>query len=514
MKFTTLFILVLTSASLLLGGCAPKEIEGDSSLSLMDRYHSGKPLMPGDDESSVPEDAKAEARQHLMRGLNFLSQNKEELAFEQFSRAAALDNQLTQARFQRGLLLHRRGLQQDALTDMEAVLALEPAHAQASEVSGAIYFKAGLMDEAVEMFHQAIILNPRLTNSYAFIAAIHNYRKEHGLALQTLESALALHPDSGMLHNNMGMTLSMMQRDTEAVNHYRMAVRLGAPAQKIWNNMGLALCRLNKLDEALIAFRNAGSEASAHNNVGYYLFLQGRYSEAVIFLEKAIALEPRYYARAAENLKRAKLAARFESKPASPASGTPIIPLQPRSAIEAIQPASFSAHSAAVAVTDIPRLSQGARYMGVTGNIAQTVHAEAMQNASAVPARHIAADNSHSAFAISGRTNSDPKAVVNSLPERPQKTVWSVHESSWKSVQKAEARAGQLCEQGFNARMTKAVTKSIGTWYRVVIGSHATLAEANNRCELLVQQGLFESLRSVRVPATLFPAGIATVQLL
>ncbi|MFV0421275.1 tetratricopeptide repeat protein [Oleidesulfovibrio sp.] len=512
MKRIPPFMLILIASTLLLGGCAAREADSGSSLSLMERYHSGKTLLPDDDEAETTGDAKAEARQHLMRGLSFMAQDKEELAFEQFSRAAALDNQLTQARFQRGLLLHRQGLQQDALADMEAVLALEPAHAQACEVSGAIYFKAGLMDEALEMFHKAVRLNPELTNSYAFIAANRNYRKEHELAFQTLETALSQHPASATLHNNMGMTLSMMQRDAEAVTHFRLAVRLGAPAEKTWNNMGLALCRLNRLDEALIAFRNAGSEASAHNNVGYYLFLQGRYSEAVIFLEKAIALEPRYYARAAENLKRAQLAARFESTSVRPVSGVSLLPPLRQPAAPVVRAVSLSEGTSAVTTDSVQRLSRGAAHMGVTGNIAQRASARAMQNVSAAPAIRTATAATSTVPAVSGGTNSDPMAVVVNAPAESQDKVWAVHESSWKSVQRANARAEQLRGQGYDARVATFTIKNNGTWHRVVFGNHASLSQANSRCEALMQSGSFEDLRSVRVPTTLTPADEITAQ--
>ncbi len=75
--------------------------------------------------------------------------------------------------------------------------------------------------------------------------------------------------------------------------------------------MGLSLCRLGRYDEAFEAFRNAGGEAAAHNNLGVYLSQQGEHALALYHLQRALEVEPRYYARAAENLKRARLAARI-----------------------------------------------------------------------------------------------------------------------------------------------------------------------------------------------------------
>ncbi|MBL3581686.1 tetratricopeptide repeat protein [Oleidesulfovibrio alaskensis] len=472
------YIFSIAAAAILLGGCAQGKENNSGRFSLMQRYHSGQPLLAEEtgQDTRNNHDNSAEAREHLARGLRFLQQERDELAFEQFSRAASLDPALTQARYQRGLLLHSRGMQQEAMQEMEAVLALEPDHAKAHEASGAIFFTAGLMEEALDMFTKAVSLDAGLENSHAFIAAIRNYRGEHTQALQALQAALALYPASAALHNNAGMTLSMLHRDAEAVPHFRQAISLGAPAAKTWNNMGLALCRMNRLDEALIAFRNAGTEAAAYNNLGYYLFLQNRHREAVVYLEKAMELEPRYYARAAENLKRARLAARFDAAPAAPAAIRQI-PAPP-----VVQPAA-------------------------------TPHNRTQSTALPVAVPAVAADTANmppTAGAVS--VADSPAAFVTNAAPQSEDKVWAVHESSWKDAHKAQQRAGELRSMGFDARVATFAIRQHGTWHRVVLGSHQTMEEADARCAALVRQAAFENLRSVRVPATLIPAGTPAAQ--
>jgi tetratricopeptide (TPR) repeat protein len=74
----------------------------------------------------------------------------------------------------------------------------------------------------------------------------------------------------------------------------------------VFNNLALAYANLGRYDEAMDAFRRAGGEAHAHNNMGCIHLEKGNYPEAVASFEKAIAIEPGFYAKAADNLKKAK----------------------------------------------------------------------------------------------------------------------------------------------------------------------------------------------------------------
>jgi tetratricopeptide (TPR) repeat protein len=73
--------------------------------------------------------------------------------------------------------------------------------------------------------------------------------------------------------------------------------------------MALAYANLGRYDEAMEAFRKAGGEAHAYNNMGCIYLEKGKYQEAVQSFENAITLEPGFYAKAADNLKKAKMLA-------------------------------------------------------------------------------------------------------------------------------------------------------------------------------------------------------------
>lgn len=303
---------LLALCALLLAGCGAQQTTRGSNLSLMERYHSGKDLLhDGEGAEPTPQADAMNAQEHLQRGLVFLSQDRPELAFEQFSRACQLDPKLAEARYQRGALLVARGATTDARPDIDAALALAPDNARAWETAGMLSFAEGNLTEAGSRFERALALDPRLVGAASHLGAIHNYQGQPDKALAVYLRALEQMPRSGELHNNAGIAQAMLGNDTAAVDHFRAAITYGAPGNRVWNNMGLSLCRLGRYDEAFEAFRNAGGEAAAHNNLGVFLSQQGEHALALYHLQRALEVEPRYYARAAENLKRARLAARI-----------------------------------------------------------------------------------------------------------------------------------------------------------------------------------------------------------
>jgi tetratricopeptide (TPR) repeat protein len=77
----------------------------------------------------------------------------------------------------------------------------------------------------------------------------------------------------------------------------------------------MVLASQKKFPEALAAFRQAGDEAQALNNVGVHYYLDHRYAEAARCFQKALELRPTFYQEAKLNLEKA-LARLQEEKPA------------------------------------------------------------------------------------------------------------------------------------------------------------------------------------------------------
>ena len=111
-----------------------------------------------------------------------------------------------------------------------------------------------------------------------------------------------LRPDEATLLNNAGLSYYLLGRYEEAVRSFQHALRTGSGQPKIHNNLGLALAKLHRDHDALESFRRGSSEEEAYNNLGVFYLSSGKAEQAVACFKKAIALSPRYYDNANDNL--------------------------------------------------------------------------------------------------------------------------------------------------------------------------------------------------------------------
>ncbi|BBD08127.1 tetratricopeptide repeat protein [Desulfovibrio ferrophilus] len=560
---TIVIIAALTASTL--PGCSSKAPKA-SDLTLMERYHSGMSLV-GDDGNLSSE--QEQARAHLSRGMHFAGQQRYELAFEQYTRATVLDPTLAEARYRRGLILMENGMHDQALAEFAAVSEQMPDFAPAHEAAGLVYFKSALYLESEQHLIRALSLNPNLVRAHVHIGVIRNYAKDYEGALKSFSSALMVAPNDGSIYNNIGMTQSMMGNDEDAVQAFNMALRMGAPSAKAYNNMGLALARLQRWDEALEAFRCGNGEAAAYNNIGYLYFLDGMYPQAIASFERAIELEPQYYVRASENLKRARLALSFADNAAprsAPVRGTTSIPslMAPASvspgplvpaggapgpelesayptpgapAMKTPQPQSFDSESVkpvvpidhnsgltssglvskaqAVVTTPIMPRSNGlmttasVSHASLSGSglpMAQTVAFSPVPSTMNRPPMA-----SPVAHPIATGDTPEPTPSVD-LSEyipgpMPAKPVYTLHVSSWRTPEHALRHADNLKAQGQTPYILHVHLPEKGDWYRVTIGMYDSLATARESLESHRQENEFKGLRIVRSQRHLLPQG-------
>jgi tetratricopeptide (TPR) repeat protein len=116
-------------------------------------------------------------------------------------------------------------------------------------------------------------------------------------AIGYARAALALRPESAMVHSNLGLVLKNKGRVDEALACYREAIRLKPDDGCAYNNLGIALKGQGKLDEALACYQEAvrfgpANHAEHHDNLGNALQASGRWDEAINCFKEAIRAQP------------------------------------------------------------------------------------------------------------------------------------------------------------------------------------------------------------------------------
>jgi len=115
-------------------------------------------------------------------------------------------------------------------------------------------------------------------------------------AISHYKMAIKLKPDLADAYNNLGNALSTERKNEEAISHYKMAIKLKPDYAKAHYNLGIALVAEGKNEEAISHYKMAiklnPDYADAHNNLGAALFHAKMTEEAISHYKMAIKLNP------------------------------------------------------------------------------------------------------------------------------------------------------------------------------------------------------------------------------
>jgi predicted O-linked N-acetylglucosamine transferase (SPINDLY family) len=130
------------------------------------------------------------------------------------------------------------------------------------------------------------------------LGLILHQRGEHQLALESIQQAVDLAPDSPTVHCNLGVAYQALNRMDEAIACYRRAIALKPVLAIAHSNLGLALNAIGQFDQAAGVLRNAldldPSDVGAYNALGLALDQCGQLDQAIACFQKALARDPRH----------------------------------------------------------------------------------------------------------------------------------------------------------------------------------------------------------------------------
>lgn len=110
------------------------------------------------------------------------------------------------------------------------------------------------------------------------------------------KETIARNPECWMAHNNYGLKLAEVGNQTEAIEHFRLAIRFKPESVDSHNNLGNALVRTGRIQEAIDEFQATLAIKPDHfqalNNIGLALVRIGRDADAVGYFEAALKLSP------------------------------------------------------------------------------------------------------------------------------------------------------------------------------------------------------------------------------
>ncbi len=158
------------------------------------------------------------------------------------------------------------------------------------------------LNAAIKEINAAIAVAPNDVAVLTELAIIYDLMGKEALSGPIYKEILDRTPDQAGSNNNLGLNFLTQGKYEQAIIAFERAIAIDSNDDRIKNNMGTAFALYGNEQMALNIFKDTVGEAGAYNNLGYLYMNQGQLEEAKRSLEKALELSPVYYQKAQENL--------------------------------------------------------------------------------------------------------------------------------------------------------------------------------------------------------------------
>jgi len=185
---------------------------------------------------------------------------------------------------------------QTALAAATQASAREPGDWVLLENTARLLSSEGRLEESLAQWRKVAGVLPHYRSAFYQIGNILDQLHRSQEALEPLETALALKPDSPEVHNALGLALAGVGRTDEAIRHYKNAIRFKPDFATAHVNWGLACAHLNQNEQAREHYRKAlklnPGNTAALQNLGRLLASEGKTSEIISIYEAELASNP------------------------------------------------------------------------------------------------------------------------------------------------------------------------------------------------------------------------------
>jgi Flp pilus assembly protein TadD len=259
-------------------------------------WEDAKPLHPEKTES--PEDLAELAEMSLQNG-------DYESSLLNYRKILLTDPGRLDIRYKLGLTLLLSGKLDEAKKEFAEVLLQKPDMLEAHEALGALHLQENNLPEARREFGAVLALDPKRFQSRYLLGETCLRANQFSQALTEFKTALELSPRNAKVMSALGWTCFKLKNSDQGLEWLKKAKALNPNDPKLNHRLGMVLASQKKFPEALAAFRQAGDEAQAFNNIGVHYYLEHRYAEAARCFQKALELRPTFYEEAKINLDKA-----------------------------------------------------------------------------------------------------------------------------------------------------------------------------------------------------------------
>lgn len=158
--------------------------------------------------------------------------------------------------------------------------------------AGRELLNAGRVNEAITELTAATSIDPKSGEAHTLLGVAYDRKGWGGRAREAFEAALDDPNDQATHLNNLGFLLYRQGEYSDAIKYLKRAAKLSPAESKIWNNLTTAQLAAEKFDDAYKSSVQVLGEFESRLKIADRLAWAGRTKDAIKHLEKARALQP------------------------------------------------------------------------------------------------------------------------------------------------------------------------------------------------------------------------------
>jgi tetratricopeptide (TPR) repeat protein len=235
----------------------------------------------------------------------FLQNGDYERSVHNYSKILSQNPERYDIRYKLAISLLLAGNLEESKKELAEVLLHKMDMVEAHDALGVVYLQENKFTEAQQEFRSALALNPRRYQSHYLLGETFLRQQQFSQAIPEFKAALEAVPGSARVMAALGWAYFKQKDSDQGLQWLKKAKAIDSNNSRINYRLGMILAAQKKYPEALAAFRQAGDEAQAFNNIGVHYYLDHRYDEAARCFQKALELRPTFYEEAKGNLDKA-----------------------------------------------------------------------------------------------------------------------------------------------------------------------------------------------------------------
>jgi tetratricopeptide (TPR) repeat protein len=164
--------------------------------------------------------------------------------------------------------------------------------------SAAKHHQAAKFEQAEQIYNQILASDPRQPDALHRLGYLRYQQGKQAVALELIEQAIQLRPQSAEFACNHGVVLGALGRSAEAIAEYERAAAIKPDFAMAYFNIGCAWqaqgewAKCEEAYQKALAIRPDYCETCV--NLGGALHRQGKFDQAVVYLRRACTLQPNF----------------------------------------------------------------------------------------------------------------------------------------------------------------------------------------------------------------------------